>query len=128
MTDTNQFSKFRKTRAFDGMKTFLSNIDRQLRTEIRRYPESYTDDEVAVVESIDFADIERQGSLGPDERVSYDFERPQVRIYVSAVFESDTGDNDDQNFEYVDGTVSFKQSGKAVGFAISKTGHVEFEN
>lgn len=128
MTDANQFSRFRETRAFDKMKKLLSNIDRQFRTEIKRYPESYTDEEVSVIESIDFTDIERQNSLGPDERVSYDFERPQIRIYVSAVFESDTGNNEDQDFKYVDGTVLFKQSEDAVDFDISKTGHVEFQN
>jgi len=127
MTNVNQFSKFRETRAFDEMKTLLSNIDRQFRTEIKQYPERYTDDEVSVVGSIDFTDIERRDSLGPDERVSYDFERPQIRIYVSAVFESDTGNNENQNFKYVTGTVLFKQSEDAVDFDISETGHVEFK-
>jgi len=128
MTDNNQFSRFRETRAFDEMKTLLSNIDRQFQTEIKQYPEKYTDDEVSVVESINFTDIERRDSLGPDERVSYDFERPQVRVYASAVFESDTGDNDDQDFKYVTGTILFRKSGDSVDFTISKNGHVEFQS
>ena len=128
MTDTNQLSRFRETRAFDEMKTLLSNIDRQFRTEIQKYPQNYTYEEVSIIKSIDFSEIERRKSLGPDERVSYDFERPQVRINASAVFESDTGDNDEQNFKYVNGTVLFKQSGKSVGFSISKTGHVELQD
>ena len=121
MTSTNKFRMYRQTKDFERLKAITNNL-------LSYLPESIADDcsqvELAVIKDLDFTDLERSSTVGPDEMVSYEYTRPNagMRFRVVAHFTSDTGkDNFVQEYTETTGKLVLDQSDITCDFSIQDT-------
>lgn len=127
MTTTNKYELFRQTNRFKEIKRILDDSHHIFQEAFDDYPEAGSDDEISTLESIDFESIERRGNSGPEEKISYMYENPKIRIWVSIEFESATeSETRGNNIIESKGRVVLRNSEEVFAFKTDENGRKEF--
>ena len=120
------YELFRQTNRFKEIKKIINDSHHIFQEAFDDYPEVGSDDEVSTLESIDFETIERRGS-GGEERISYMYENPKIRIWVSIEFESATeSEPRGNNIIESKGRIVLRNSEEVFAFKTDENGRNEF--
>lgn len=130
--DTNLYEKAREHSSFKGLQSLVENLDMHIETHAPDvYREFMGQEEESVLSSLDWSDLNRkgEGTMRENTYVPWGYERPGVRIYAVAVFDSESEELYGMSLRVklghsMDDSLQDSEEYKTVKFEVSRGGTV----
>lgn len=118
MTTTNHYQLLADTQSYTALKNLLAGMNPEFPLD------EVTDAESSIIEDVTVETIERKGVhvKGPHTYAPYGYDRPEVRVWVSACFDTETDELID-----VTGRFVLRESEETVHFTIEDGDVTEYQ-